>query len=137
MDGTDRNTAGTTCRQCGTLADAGRIFCSKCEAALRPPYSLIPSIGHVANAHSVTAMKRFVVTAIKYLAGLSAVVFWLCPLRTGTQVLVFVASIAVMLICHFGLSSIDEEYANKNAGYWPKPLDWTAPSKSDDPDAKR
>jgi hypothetical protein len=72
-------------------------------------------------------MERFVVTAIKYLAGLSAVVFWLCPLRTGTQVLVFVASIAVMLICHFGLSSIDEEYANKNAGYWPKRLDWTAP----------
>lgn len=82
-------------------------------------------------------MKRFVVTPIKYLAGLSAVVFWLCPLRTGTQVLVFVASIAVMLICHFGLSSIDEEYANKNAGYSPKPLDWTAPSKSNDPSTKR
>jgi hypothetical protein len=82
-------------------------------------------------------MTRFVVTAIKYLAGLSAVVFWLCPLRTGTQVLVFVASIAVMLICHFGLSSIDEEYANKNAGYWPKPLDWTTPSKSDGPGTKR
>ena len=62
-------------------------------------------------------MKRFVVTAVKYLAGLSAVFFWLVPLRTGTQVLVFVASIAVMLICHFGLSSIDEEYGNKNAGY--------------------
>ena len=82
-------------------------------------------------------MKRFVVTAIKYLAGLSAVVFWLCPLRTGTQVLVFVASIAVMLICHFRLSSIDEEYANKNAGYWPERLDWTAPSKSDEPGTKR
>ena len=82
-------------------------------------------------------MKRFVVTAIKYLAGLSAVAFWLCPLRTGTQALLFVASIAVMLICHFGLSSIDEEYANNNAGYWPKPLDWTARSKSDDPGTKR
>ena len=81
-------------------------------------------------------MKRFVANAIKYLAGLSAVVFWLCPLRTGTQVLVFVASIAVMLICHFGLSNIDEEYANNNAGYLPKPLDWTAPSKSDDSDTK-
>jgi hypothetical protein len=73
-------------------------------------------------------MKRFVVTAIKYLAVLSAVVFWLCPLRTGTQVLAFVGSIAVLLICHFGLSSIDEDYANKNAGDWPEPLDWTAPS---------
>jgi hypothetical protein len=45
-------------------------------------------------------------------------------------VVVFVVSIAVMLACHFGLSSIDEEYANKNSGYWPKPLDWTAASKS-------
>jgi hypothetical protein len=64
-------------------------------------------------------MKRLIVTAIKCLAGLSAVVCWLCPLRTGTQVLVFVASIAVLLICHFGLSSIDEDYASKNTGYWP------------------
>ncbi|HTU40121.1 MAG TPA: hypothetical protein VMF10_00325 [Candidatus Aquilonibacter sp.] len=82
-------------------------------------------------------MKRLVVTAIKYVAGLSAVVFWLCPLRTGTQVLVFVASITVLLICHFGLSSIDEDYANKNPGYWPKPPDWAAASKSDAPDGKR
>lgn len=77
------------------------------------------------------AGKRMVVTVIKYLAGLSAVVFWFCPLRTGTQVLVFVASIAVLLVCHFALASMDETYANKNAGYWPKPLDWGEPSKSD------
>jgi serine/threonine protein kinase len=123
--------------QCGTPADAGRIFCPKCRAALRAPSSLIASSHHDGNAPSIGPMKRFVVTAIKYLAGLSAVVFWLCPLRTGTQVLLFVASIAVVLICHFGLSSIDEEYANKNAGYWPKPLDWTAPSKPDDPGTNR
>jgi hypothetical protein len=77
------------------------------------------------------AVKRTLVTAIKYLAGLSAVVFWLCPLRSITQVLIFVASIAVMLICHFVLTSMDETYANRNAGYWPKPLDWNAPSKAD------
>ena len=82
-------------------------------------------------------MKRFVVRAVKYLAGLSAVVFWFCPLRTGTQVLLFVASIAAMLICHFGLSMIDEEYLSKNGGYWPKPLTWTVPSTSDQPDTKR
>src|ERR1700734_858219 len=137
MDRTDQNTAGTTCRQCGTPADAGRIFCAKCGAALKAPSSLMASSDHDANAPSIGPMKRFVVTAIKYLAGLSAVAFWLCPLRTGTQALLFVASIAVMLICHFGLSSIDEEYANNNAGYWPKPLDWTARSKSDDPGTKR
>ena len=69
--------------------------------------------------------------AYVFLAGLSAVVFWLCPLRTGIQVLVFVASIAVVLICHVALTSMDGTYANKDAGYWPKPLDWSAPSKSD------
>jgi len=137
MDGTDRNTAGRACPQCGSLIDAGRIFCVKCGAALRAPSSLIASSDHDLNTPSLSPTKRFVVTAIKYLAGLSAVVFWLCPLRTGTQVLVFVASIAVLLICHFGLSSIDEDYANKNAGYGPKPLDWAAPSKSDDPGGKR
>jgi hypothetical protein len=137
MDGTDQNTAGMACPKCRTLADAGRIFCAKCGAALKVPSSLIASSHQNANTPSVKPMKRFVVIAIKYLAGLSAVVFWLCPLRTGTQVLIFVASIAVVLICHFGLSSIDEDYANKNAGYWPKPLDWTAPSKSDDSNGKR
>ena len=114
------------------LPNAGRIFCLKCGDALRVPSSLIPSSEHHTNAPSIGPMKRLVVTTVKYLAGLSAVIFWLCPLRTGTQVLVFVASIAVMLTCHFCLSSIDEEYANKNAGYWPKRSDWTAPSKSED-----
>ena len=80
--------------------------------------------------------KRMVVTAVKYLAGLSAVVFWLCPLRTGTQVLVFVASIAVFLICHSVSTSMAEAYAAKNAGYWPKPLDWGTPSKSDNSNEK-
>lgn len=122
MDSTDQDIAGTTCRQCRAPADAGRIFCAKCGAALRVHSSLIPSSDHDANAPPIGPMKRFVVTAIKYLAGLSAVVFWLCPLRTGTQVLLFVASIAVMLICHFGLSSIDEEYANKNADTGPNDL---------------
>ena len=82
-------------------------------------------------------MKRMAVTAIKYLAGISAVVFWLCPLRTGTQVLVFVASIAVLLICHFALADMDETYAAKHAGYWPKPPDWTTPRKSDATSGKR
>jgi len=127
----------SACAQCSTLADAGRIFCGKCGATLNAPSSLIPSNYHDATTTlAISPMKRSAVNAIKFLAGLSAVVFWLCPLSTGTQVVVFIASIAVMLICHFGLSSIDHEYANKNAGYWPKPLDWTAPSKSDDPGTK-
>jgi hypothetical protein len=84
----------------------------------------------------MSSKKRMVVTVIKYLAGLSAVVFWLCPLRTGTQVLVFLTSIAVLVICHSVLTSMDEAYAAKNAGYWPKPLDWSQPAKSDNSSAK-
>jgi len=52
MDGTDRHTAGTTCRRCGTLADAGRIFCPKCGAALRAPSALIPPSDRGLNAPS-------------------------------------------------------------------------------------
>jgi hypothetical protein len=131
MEGRARNMPETTCRQCGTAVAPGRIFCSQCGAALRAPAPLILRGAEHDNGPSKSATGRVVVTAIKYLAGLSAVVFWLCPLRTGTQVLVFVASIAVMLICHFALTSMDEAYANKHAGYWPKPLDWTGSSESD------
>ena len=136
MDDADRNTPGMTCSRCGTLADAGRIFCGKCEAALQFPAPLIPP-SHNINAHSVSPIKQKVVIVLKYLAAMSAVVFWLCPLRSGIQVLVFVASIAVLLICHFAVSRMDETYANKNAGYWPKLVNWTRSSESDDANGKR
>jgi hypothetical protein len=128
MDGTALNPAEILCRQCGTRADAGRIFCANRGATLRAPVPLIrPGIEDNSPAPSPT--KRMMVTVIKYLAGLSAVVFWLCPLRTGTQVLIFVISMAALLICHSILTSMDETYAAKNAGYWPKPLDWGTPAK--------
>jgi hypothetical protein len=85
------------------------------------------------SPETISSKKRTVLTVIKGLAAIAAVVFWLCPLRTGTQVLVFVASIAVFLICHTVLSNLDKTYAAKygSAGYWPKPpTDWTAPPKS-------
>ena len=122
------------CTQCGTRADAGRIFCRKCGSALRPPTTLIESgvqdVDPPANRTGST--KRVVLAVIRGLAGIAAVVFWLCPLRTGTQVLVFVASIAVFLTCHSVLTDLDETYAAKHnsAGYWPKPTNWTASSKA-------
>src|SRR5271166_3251725 len=109
MDGIGQNTSRTPCRGCGTVADAGQIFCVKCGAVLRSPSSLMPS-----NSKEEVTMpppslaKRFLVTAIKALAGLSAIVLLLCPLRSGTQWLVFAASIAVLVTCHFVLTSIDE-----------------------------
>lgn len=79
----------------------------------------------------MSSTKRVVLTVVKGLAGIAAVVFWLCPLSTGTQVLVFVASIAVFLICHSVLTNLDETYAAKHnsGGYWPKPIDWAAPPR--------
>jgi uncharacterized membrane protein YvbJ len=132
MEDAAQNRVETSCRQCGATAETGRIFCSNCGTALRAATSLIPQSAEDVSGPSMSAKTRIVVTAIKYLAGLSAVVFWFCPLRTGIQVLVFVASIAVLLICHFALTSMDETYANRDAGYWPKPLDWSAPSPKSD-----
>ena len=78
-------------------------------------------------------------TVIKGLEWIAVVVFVLCPLRTGTQVLVFVASIAVFLICHFVLTNLDDTYLAKfKDGYWPsKPIDWTSPANSQDANDKR
>jgi hypothetical protein len=46
---------------------------------------------------------------------------WFCPLSTGTQVLLFVASIIVFMICHAALTNLDKSYAEKHgsSGYWP------------------
>jgi len=130
-DGTRNVAAESICAQCGTRADSGLIFCTKCGAALRPLVPLIqPGIQDVnPPANPIRSTKRVALTVIKGLAGIAAVVFWFCPLSTGTQVLAFVASIAVFLICHSVLTNLDETYAAKHnsAGYWPKPIDWTAP----------
>jgi hypothetical protein len=136
MDDAARNATEVVCSQCGAPADAGRIFCANCGTALQSPAPLIRPGIHDVNGPAMSPTKRLVVTAMKYLAGLSAVVFWLCPLRTGTQVLIFVASIVVLLICHSVLTNMDEAYAAKNAGYWPKLLDWGAAPKSDNPTEK-
>jgi hypothetical protein len=59
--------------------------------------------------------KRFVLNAVKTVAVIAAVVFWFCPLSSATQVLIFVGSIVVLLIC-FGISNgLDDS----NTGYWP------------------
>jgi hypothetical protein len=136
MDDATKDARESICGQCGTQVQAGRIFCGNCGATLRAPAPLI-QLASQANPPTMSSTKGMVVTAIKYLAGISAVVFWLCPLRTGTQVLIFVASIAVLLTCHFVRSSMDEDYANKNAGYWPKPIDWNPSSNSDGTSEKR
>jgi hypothetical protein len=74
-------------------------------------------------------LKRTVVKVAKVIAGIAAIVFVFTPLRTDTQFLLFVASIAVMLICFFVYRSLDDEASDDgaNAGYWPsKPIDWSS-----------
>ena len=75
-------------------------------------------------------MKRIVVTVVRVVAGIAAVVFIFCPLSTGAQILAFVGSIVVFLICHSVLSNLDENYIDEHIknGYWPpKPIDWSPP----------
>ena len=59
--------------------------------------------------------KRIVLKAIKIVAGTAAVVFWLMPLSTGTQFLLFAGSIVVLLICFALSSNLDDEHT----GFWP------------------
>ena len=129
------------CTQCGTLADTGLIFCKKCGSALRPPTPLIQSGSQDFNppATPISFTRRVASTIIKGLEGISVVVFVLCPLRTATQVVVFVASITVFLICHFVLTNLDETYLGKyKDGYWPpKPIDWAASAKVQNANEKR
>jgi hypothetical protein len=52
--------------------------------------------------------KRVVLNVIKVVAGIAAAVFWFVPLATGTQVVLFVGSIVVLLICFAASSSLDD-----------------------------
>lgn len=60
-------------------------------------------------------VKHFVLNVTKVAAGIAGVVFWLMPLRTGTQVILCFGSFAIMLICAVVASHLNDE----NTGYWP------------------
>lgn len=128
-EATPNRFAGKVCTQCGAAADFGRIFCTKCGAALPagPPDGQSASQKGAQPPSGTGSMKRVVVTVVKGMAGIAAVVFILCPLSRGTQVLAFVGSIVVLLICHFVLSDLDKNYIDEHMkdGYWPtRPIDW-------------
>jgi hypothetical protein len=59
--------------------------------------------------------KRIILKATNVVAGIAGMIFWLIPLRTGTQVLLCIGCIAVLIICSVLLSNLDD----KNTGYWP------------------
>jgi hypothetical protein len=76
--------------------------------------------------------RKILVLALKGLAGIAVVIALLCRLSTFTEIVVFVASLAVAIICYVVLTHMDETHVDEygNNGYWPKPLSWNAPPKS-------
>ena len=136
MDDATRNVvAPKRCPQCDAPSDEGLIFCRKCGAALRPPLPLTQEVVQKDDAPSkpVGLARQILVAVLKGIAGIAAVVAVFCPLGSFTQIFLFAASVAIALICYAALTSLDathiEEYGKD--GYWPKPLDWSAPSKTD------
>ncbi len=67
------------------------------------------------NCRQTVMVKRIALRVTKVAAGIAAIVFWFTPLRTATQVLAFVASIVVLLIC-LGISG---KFDDESTGYWP------------------
>jgi hypothetical protein len=77
----------------------------------------------------VLMTKRLIRGAIKTVAGLAALVFFLARLTTNTGLLLFVGSIVVLLVC-FGLLRFLED-DDDNTGYWPtNPKDVKASMRS-------
>jgi hypothetical protein len=65
----------------------------------------------------MTMTKRLFRAAIKTVAGIAAVAFFLAPMSTSTGLVWFVGSIIVLLVCFVLLKSMEED--DENAGYWP------------------
>jgi hypothetical protein len=125
MEDASSESGAIRCSSCSAAVEAGRIFCRKCGAAIAPA---TPLTIHTDDANGLalpTGWRRVLSFLFKAVACISLVVFWACPLSSGTQFLTFVGSIALLLLCHVGLTEIDESYRAKAAtGYWPRPLDW-------------
>jgi hypothetical protein len=92
-----------------------------------------------APLNTIGLARRILVVVLKGIAGTAAVVAIFCPLGSFTQIFLFATSVAVALICYVALTDLDathiEEYGKD--GYWPKPLDWNPPSKTDASDEDR
>jgi hypothetical protein len=123
------------CPQCDAPADEGLIFCRNCGATLRPPLPLTQPAVQIDDVplKPIGLSRQILVVVLKGIAGIAAVVAIFCPLGSFMQIFLFAASVVVALICYVALTKLDathiEEYGKD--GYWPKPLDWSAPSKTD------
>jgi hypothetical protein len=104
----------TLCTQCGSLVESGSIFCRKCGASLRPPKPLIKSSADEGKIYVMSPITRAVVTVLKGIAAIAAVVAFFCPLSTWAQILTFIASVFLFLICHTLLINLDDKYLDEN-----------------------
>jgi hypothetical protein len=79
--------------------------------------------------------KRLVVNFVRVIAGIAVVIAAFCPFGSWTQILTFMGSIVVLLICHLALVNLDDSYVAKMShGYWPpKPTNWSAVPDRTDP----
>jgi hypothetical protein len=86
-----------------------------------------------APSNTIGPARRILVVILKAIAGIAGVVAIFCPLGSFTQIFLFAASVAVALICYFVLTNLDATYIEEygKVGYWPKPLDWNPPSRTD------
>ncbi len=64
--------------------------------------------------------KHVALKVIRVVASIAAVVFLFAPLATWTQVLLFIVSIGVFVICTVVAKTLDDTTDEKNDGYWPK-----------------
>ena len=116
------------CAQCGTRADVGLIFCPNCKATLRAAAPLVQSSDddYYVNPNILSPTRRFFVTVLKVIVGIAAVVAIFCPFGSWTQILTFVGSAVIALLCYSVLTHLDssniDEYTKD--GYWPaNPMD--------------
>jgi hypothetical protein len=86
-----------------------------------------------APSNTIGLAKRILVVVLKGIAGIAAIVAIFCPLGSFIQIFLFAASAAVALICYVALTNLDATHVEEYGGdsYWPKPLDWNPPSKTD------
>ena len=125
MESGHKFASGNLCAHCGARADDGRLFCSQCGGSIRDTQLIQSDTDDPATV--VSPGERFLVLVVRGVAAIAAVIFVFCPLSTFTQIVVFVGSIFLFLICHHVLINLDENFMDENTkhGYWPpKPNTW-------------
>jgi hypothetical protein len=98
----------TLCAQCGSPVESGSIFCRKCGSPLRPPQPLIQSSADVGKIYVMSPITRAVITVVKGIAAIAAVVAIFCPISTWAQIVTCVGCSVLFLVCQVILTNLDD-----------------------------